>query len=426
MTQTAASRLKAIVGGSIGNLVEWYDWYTYPSFALYFSKSIFPKGDQTAQLLSAAAVFAVGFLIRPLGGWFMGLYADRIGRRPALILSMVLMGAGSLMVALIPTYARIGLAAPVLLTIARFAQGLSVGGQYAASATYLSEVAGSRRAGFWTSFHYVTLLLGLFLAMIVLFTLQHSLTSQALVAWGWRIPFVIGAGLAIAALLLLLTLEETSSFQEKSISGATQKVRPWRALFEYRRPFAVVFFVTAAGTIAFQTYATYMPKFLVNTSGFAPDQATAITLAALVVYTLAHPLAGWLSDLVGRRAMLIAFSVAGILISVPVLSRLATASDPMTAFCLLTIGLLALSPYTAVSAIFKAELFPTEIRAFAIGLSFALPVSIFGGTSELIALLFKRMGHESWFLIYVTGFMVIALIASLSMPSRKNEPLPLT
>jgi len=180
----------------------------------------------------------------------------------------------------------------------------------------------------------------------------------------------------------------------------------------------VVFFVTTAGTIAFQTYATYMPKFLVNTSGFAPDRATEITMAALVIYTLAHPLAGYVSDLVGRRIMLILFSAIGLIVSVPILSALAATHDAMAAFLLLTAGLLSLVPYTAVSAIFKAELFPTEIRAFAVGLSFALPVSIFGGTSELIALNFKRIGHETWFYWYVAAAMAASLLAALSMKRR--------
>jgi MHS family alpha-ketoglutarate permease-like MFS transporter len=409
----AKTRLSSIVGGSVGSLVEWYDWYTYPSFALYFAKAFFPKGDQTAQLLSAATVFAVGFLIRPIGGWLMGRYADRVGRRPALILSMLLMAAGSAGVGLTPTYAAVGVAAPVLLTLARFVQGLSVGGQYAASATYLSEAAASRWKGFWTSFHYITLLLGLFLAMSVLFVLQHSLHKAELAAWGWRVPFLIGAALALGSLLFMLWAPESDSFKATKAEG--QRVHPWRRLFDHRREFLIVFFVTMAGTIAFQTYATYMPKFLVNTAGFDADVSTEITMAALVVYTVIHPLFGWISDLVGRRTVLIVFSALGVLINVPLLTALATSHSPMRAFVLLTLGLCALTPYTAVSAIFKAELFPTEIRAFAVGLSFALPVSIFGGTSELIALSFKSAGHEGGFYWYVAAAMGASLVAALCM-----------
>jgi len=412
------TRLSSIIAGSVGSLVEWYDWYTYPSFALYFAKAFFPKGDLTAQLLSAATVFAVGFLIRPVGGWLMGRYADRVGRRPALILSMLLMAAGSAGVGLTPTYATVGVAAPALLALARFVQGLSLGGQYAASATYLSEAAASRWKGFWTSFHYITLLVGLFLAMSVLFVLQHNLDRAQLAAWGWRIPFLIGAGLALGSLLIMLWAPESDSFKATHAQG--QGVRPWQRLFAHRREFLIVFFVTTAGTIAFQTYATYMPKFLVNTSGFDPDVSTEITMAALIVYTVIHPLFGWISDLVGRRAVLIAFSALGVLVNVPLLRALAASHSPIHAFVLLTLGLCALTPYTAVSAIFKAELFPTEIRAFAVGLSFALPVSIFGGTSEVIALSFKRAGHESSFYWYVAAAMAASLVAALCMPKASG------
>ncbi|HUO20972.1 MAG TPA: MFS transporter [Caulobacteraceae bacterium] len=413
------TRLSAIVGGSVGSLVEWYDWYVYPSFALHFAKAFFPRGDQTAQLLGAATVFAVGFLTRPIGGWLMGRYADRVGRRPAMILSMVLMAVGSAGVGFTPTYAAVGVAAPALLTLARFIQGLSLGGQYGASATYLSEAAASRWKGFWTSFHFMTLLLGLFLAMGILLTLQHSLSRAALAAWGWRIPFWIGAGLALGSLVFTLRAPESDT---RSAGDAGHKVRPWRRLWTYRRAFLIVFFVTAAGTIAFQTYVTYMPKFLVNTAGFSADISAEITLAALIVYTALHPLFGWISDLIGRRAILLVFGALGMVINVPLLSALAAAHTPGQAFVLLTIGLCSLTPYSAVSAIFKAELFPNDIRAFAVGLSFALSVSVFGGTAELVALSFKSAGREGGFYWYVAASMAVALVAAMSMPRKIDRP----
>ncbi len=411
--RSGGTNLKSIIVGSVGNMVEWYDWYTYPSFALFFAKSFFPAGDQTAQLLNAAAAFAVGFLMRPIGGWLLGLYADRVGRRPALILSMILMAFGSAGVGLIPGYASIGVLAPVLLVSARLLQGFSVGGQYAASASYLSEVAKQGRRGFWTSFHYVTLLLGLLLAIGLLFVLQHTLSNKEIAAWAWRVPFFVGAGLAILALLITLNVEESDSFEAvqaktRSVSHAALFTRHWRELL-------IVFVITMAGTIAFQTYGTYMPKYLVNTAGFSPDLSTEITMAALIVYTAIHPPMGWLSDKLGRRTMLIGFAAAGLVGTVPIMTALATTTNPRMAFALLLLGLALLCPYTAVSAIFKAELFPTEVRAMAVGISFATSVSIFGGTSELIALSLKKAGHESWFYWYMTAAFALALIAALTM-----------
>src|SRR3990167_7371135 len=209
---TPLARAKAILGGSAGNLVEWYDWFAYSSFALYFAPHFFPKGDQTAQLLQAAAIFAVGFLARPLGAWLMGLYADRAGRKTALTLAVAMMCAGSLLIAVTPDYAAIGAAAPLILLLARLLQGLSVGGEYGASATYMSEMAGRARRGFWSSFQYVTLIMGQLVALAVLILLQQFMDKADLEAWGWRIPFVIGAGLAVVVFWIRSGLDESASF----------------------------------------------------------------------------------------------------------------------------------------------------------------------------------------------------------------------
>ena len=210
---TIRERLRSIVGGSAGNLVEWYDWYVYAAFTLYFAPVFFPQSDRTSQLLNAAAIFAVGFLMRPIGAWAMGLYADRYGRRAGLTLSVILMCAGSLLIALTPPFAAIGLAAPVLLLLARLMQGLSVGGEYGASAVYLSEMAGQQRRGFFSSFQYVTLIAGQLTALCVLLALQMVLTEAQLHAWGWRIPFAIGGLLALAVFRLRRGMAETESFR---------------------------------------------------------------------------------------------------------------------------------------------------------------------------------------------------------------------
>src|SRR5438552_18872618 len=208
-------RLKAMFIGSIGNLVEWHDFYAYTAFALYFANSFFPGNDPVLQQLNAAVLFAIGFVMRPIGGWLFGHLADRHGRRKALMLSVLLMCFGSLMIAVTPTYAAIGTAAPVMLGLARIIQGLSLGGEYGASATYLSEMADPKRRGFYASFQYVTLIGGQLCAILVLLLLQQVfLTADQLKAWGWRIPFVIGAMLAIIALVMRRELHETDAFIE--------------------------------------------------------------------------------------------------------------------------------------------------------------------------------------------------------------------
>src|SRR5215212_9696078 len=204
-------RIVAIVGASSGNLVEWYDFYAYAFTSIYFAAAFFPSGDQTSQLLATAGIFAVGFFMRPLGGWLFGWIADAHGRKNSMVLSVLLMCAGSLMIGILPTYQTIGAAAPALLLFARMAQGLSVGGEYGTAATYMSEVASKGNRGFYSSFQYVTLIGGPLLALLVLPVLPALLTTDELKAWGWRIPFVIGALAAIVAMFLRRSLAETAS-----------------------------------------------------------------------------------------------------------------------------------------------------------------------------------------------------------------------
>ena len=414
-------RLKSIFGGSVGNLVEWYDWYVYSAFSLYFAKVFFPPASQTAQLLNAAAVFAVGFLMRPVGGWLMGRYADRHGRRAALSISVLLMCAGSLMIAVTPGYARIGVAAPVLLVVARLLQGLSVGGEYGASATYLSEMAGQRLRGFYSSFQYVTLISGQLIALAVLLVLQRQLGSAALEAWGWRIPFAIGGALAIAALWLRRGIEETPSFRAIAANEATTSSRARLAeLLRYPRQIATVVGLTAGGTVAFYTFTTYAQKFLVNTAGWSKAEASRISALTLLVFMLIQPAVGYVSDRIGRRPVLITFGVLGTLGTVPVLTALAATRDMTTAFLLLMAALLAVSGYTAINAVVKAELFPTEIRALGVALPYAVTVAIFGGTAEYIALWAKSAGHEAWYFWYVTVCVAVSLLVYVAMPETQR------
>jgi len=413
-------RIKAIFGGSVGNLVEWYDWYTYAAFSLYFAKSFFPAGDQTAQLLNTAAIFAVGFLVRPIGGWVLGRYADRRGRKAALTLSVLLMCLGSLIIAVTPTYAYIGIAAPTLLLVARLLQGFSVGGEYGTSATYLSEMATRERRGFYSSFQYVTLIMGQLLAIAVLLLLQFVfLTPAELEAWGWRIPFLVGAVCAVVAFYLRRNLSETAAFSQRD-AAATQAAGGVRLLLRYRREVLVVIGLTMGGTVAFYTYTTYMQKFLVNTVGLTKGQSTGISALTLLLYMLLQPVVGAFSDKVGRRPLLITFGVLGTLGTVPLLTELAQTREPIIAFALIMAALVIVSGYTAINAVVKAELFPTEVRAIGVGLPYAIAVSLFGGTAEMIALWFKSIQRESLFYWYVTACIACSLLVYCFMRETRH------
>ncbi len=421
-TFTTAHRIKSIIGGSLGNLVEWYDWYVYSAFSLYFADNFFPADNQTVQLLNTAGVFAIGFLMRPVGGWLMGTYADKNGRKTALTLSVLLMSIGSFIMAVTPGYTQIGVAAPVILIIARMIQGISVGGEYGTSATYLSEMATKKHRGFYSSFQYVTLIMGQLIALAVLVLLQRVfLTEEQLHQWGWRIPFFIGAGLAITTMYLRRSIHESVSFhhaEERSVRGTL------KALAHHPKPVFTVVGLTLGGTVAFYTFTTYMQKFLVNTSGFSKNSATLISTLTLVFFMLLQPVFGLLSDKVGRKPLLIAFGIGGSLATIFILTTLSHTTDVWKAFWLIMAALIITSGYTSINAVVKAELFPAHIRALGVGFPYSIAVSLFGGTAEYVALLFKNYNHQEWFYWYVTICILISLVVySLMLDTRKHSKI---
>ncbi|WP_374587347.1 MFS transporter [Ideonella dechloratans] len=414
-------RLKAIIVGSIGNLVEWYDFYAYSAFALYFASSFFPKEDPTAQMLSTAGIFALGFFVRPIGGLLFGYIGDHLGRRTALMASVLLMCGGSLLIACAPTYASVGALAPVLLLLARLLQGLSLGGEYGSSATYLSEMATSKHRGFYASFQYVTLIGGQLTALVLLLVLQHLLlTPEELKAWGWRIPFFVGAALALTALWMRRDLPETASFEKAKARSAGQKMGGLRQLMQYPRECAIVVGLTMGGTLAFYVYTTYMQKFLKLSVGLTDTQTTAVSAASLVFALLLQPLYGMLSDKIGRRPLLVGFALLGTLLTVPLMTAIQHAQGPWEAFALIACAWLIVSGYTSINAVVKAELFPAAIRATGVGVPYAFAVSVFGGTAEYIALWFKQGGHESGFYWYASAVIGCTLLVNLLMRDTKK------
>lgn len=399
-------RLKAIFIGSVGNLVEWYDWYAYAAFALYFAPVFFPKGNTTAQLLDTAAIFAVGFVMRPIGGWLFGSIADRAGRKTSMTLSVLLMSAGSLMIAVAPTFATAGVLSPIMLLTARLIQGLSVGGEYGTSATYLSEISTRGKRGFYSSFQYVTLIGGQLIALGVQMLLQKVfLTAEQLHDWGWRIPFVIGAVLSLFALIIRRHMQETIVVAKKDAKRGSVIT----LLKEHPRAVLTVVGLTMGGTLAFYTYTTYMQKFLVNTVHLSKERSTQLVFWLMLIYACIQPLFGMLSDKIGRKPLLLGFGILGTLFTVPILTAISHATTEWSAFCLIFAALIIISGYTSINAVVKAELFPAEVRALGVGLPYALTVALFGGTAEYIALYFKNIGHESLFYWYVTGCILVSL-----------------
>jgi len=419
---SSGHRLKNILGGSAGNLVEWYDWYVYSAFALYFAPVFFPRADRTTQLLDAAAIFAVGFLMRPIGAWAMGIFADRRGRKAGLTLSVSLMCLGALMVAFAPTYAEAGYIAPVILVAARILQGFSVGGEYGASAVYLSEMAARRHRGLWSSLQYVTLIAGQLMALAVLLVLQALMSEESLQAWGWRIAFVIGAALALVVFWIRRRLAETRSFENARAQGAP-RASGWRLLTEHPKAALLVIALTAGGTLAFYAYTTYMQKFLVNTAGFDRVTASRIMTSALFVFMCLQPAVGALSDRIGRKPVMAGFGIFGLLLTVPIFTMLEQVQSPWLAFALVMTALVIVSGYTAINAVVKAELFPAHIRALGVALPYAIANALFGGTAEYVALWFKDAGIERAFYWYVAAMIGCSLIVYLRMRDTRDHSL---
>ncbi|MDY7546853.1 MFS family transporter [Glaciimonas sp. CA11.2] len=410
-------RIFAIVGASSGNLVEWFDFYVYSFCAIYFAPAFFPSGNSTTQLLNTAGVFAAGFLMRPIGGYIFGRLADKRGRKTSMMVSVLMMCTGSLLIACLPTYATIGAAAPALLLFARLLQGLSVGGEYGTSATYMSEVALKGQRGFYASFQYVTLIGGQLLAVLVLVILQQLLTTEQLKDWGWRVPFVLGACAAVVALYLRRSLNETSTTDSRKNKDAGTIA----GLMKHKVAFMTVIGFTAGGSLIFYTFTTYMQKYLVNTAGMNAKTASAVMTGALLVYMLMQPLFGALSDKIGRRTSMIWFGALATLMTVPILHTLASVTNPYAAFGLVILALAVVSLYTSISGLIKAEMFPPEVRALGVGLSYALGNAVFGGSAEFVALKLKSIGMESTFYWYVTALCAIAMIVAIRMRDPGTE-----
>ena len=410
-------RLRAILSACAGNLVEWFDFFVYAYTSIYFAASFFPSGDQTSQLLATAGVFAVGFFMRPVGGWLFGWIADTRGRKLSMIISILMMCTGSLLIAALPTYASIGVAAPALLVLARLLQGLSVGAEYGTGATYICEVSSARRRGYYGSFQYFTIVAGQLLALLVIVALQNILTPAELRAWGWRIPFVLGACGAVVALYLRRSMVESTSEKDMHAKEAGSIV----GLLKHRRAVILVLVFTMCGSLYFYTFTSYMQKFLVVSAGMRAETASVVMTSALVCFMLAQPLFGMLADRIGIKLHMLLFTGLAMLFVVPILHALRSVSDPFSAFLLVAAGLLIATFYTPIAGLLKADMFPATIRALGGGLPYAIANAMFGGTAEYVALSLRSSGIEHYYYYYVAVMAALAFVASILMPDLRQH-----
>jgi len=412
---TVTSYRRAILNtlrGSSGNLVEWYDVYIYTVFATYFENHFFDEQDENSTVY-IYAIFAVTFLMRPVGSWFFGRYADRHGRRKALVLSVSLMALCSFVIAVMPTRTTIGVGAAVILIGCRLVQGFATGGEYGTSATYMSEAATRDRRGFFSSFQYVTLVGGHVLAQFTLLLLFAFLDKPQIESWAWRIPFAVGGVAAIVVFWLRRSMDESLSPEQlaKIRSGADRRSGSMRELFTgYWKPLLLVFLITMGGTLAFYTYSVNAPGIV--KSAYTDDAvvATWVNLIGLIFLMLLQPVGGLISDKIGRKPLLVFFGVGGVIYTYFLITYLPKTTNPFASFGLLAIGYIILTGYTSINALVKAEQFPAHIRALGVGLGYALANSVFGGTAPVIYEAAKESDRVPTFIVYVTITIALSLL----------------
>jgi MHS family alpha-ketoglutarate permease-like MFS transporter len=424
LTEARRHSPRQLAAASIGNLVEWYDWYAYSFLAIFFATQIFPEGgSELTALLSTFAVFAVGFFMRPIGGLLMGAVADRIGRKSALTATILLMGLGSLIIAVIPTHDQVGILSPVLLVIARLIQGLSIGGEFAASTTFLVESAPPRRRGLFSSFQYVSTTLGQLLASLLASVLARSLSEDAMNSWGWRVPFALGAVIALYGLYIRRGAHETLETVDDMREGRIERPGLFDALRFHRRESLLIVGITIAGTIAYYTWTTYLPTYATTYADVSKADALTAGTIALVFFGLLQPVAGMVSDRIGRRPFLITFAAAFVLLTVPGLGLL---TDSMWRLLVVQcVGMVFLALYTSIAAAVNAENFPSRVRAGGIGFPYSLSVALFGGTAPYVGTWLKDQGLGEAFPYYVSGLCLVSLIVYVfAIRETAHQPLP--
>jgi MHS family alpha-ketoglutarate permease-like MFS transporter len=407
------ARLRPLAAAAVGNIVEWFDLTIYSTFAVYFSPLFFPSADPTAALLSTFAVFAIGFFVRPLGGWLLGAYADRRGRKRALTLTIVLMAAPTLLIGISPTYASIGVAAPVILVAARMTQGFAAGGEAGGAMAYLSEIAPEGRRGLYTSLWYTTVVVGILGATVLGYGLTELLSDEALGQWGWRIPFLIGGAAGLIGLWVRSAMVETAEVETSSSAGGSAPRRSGivALLADYPRETLRIVLLVAGPATAWYTFVSYMPTHLINTVGLSATETFGVHSAALVVFMFLLPLFGHLSDQIGRRPLVAFFSIGGAATIVPLSLAL---SDSWTQTLALEVCLLTLTASVfSVLAVLMTEQFPTRMRAIGVGAPYNLTVAVFGGTAPFLLTWIAGGGHATGYFVYLA---VLCLVTVLGLP----------
>lgn len=420
----APHQRRALVAGAIGNTVEWVDWAVYATFAPIFASQFFARGDETAALLSTLAVFAVGFVMRPIGGAVLGAYADRHGRKKGMTLTIGLMSGASLLIAVAPTYSAVGLLAPLVLLLARLLQGFSAGGEFGSSSTFMVESAAPARRAFAGSWQQVSVGAGTLIAAGMGTVLTSTLDQAALQSWGWRLAFAIGALLGLVGLWLRVSVAETEAFTRMRAEdeGAPRRNPLTVMLREHPRAALRVIGVTLAGTLIYYMWVSFMPAYAHLATGIPLRDALLANTISLVVFLTLLPFGGLLSDRVGRKPTMIAFAAGFVVFAWPAFHFLGDSFLGLLVIEL--IGMVLIVGYSANCAAVMAEQFPAEVRSTGVGLPYALAVAAFGGTAPYVTTWLTTSGLGDLVWVYVAVAALIGVVVYATMPETKGRPLP--
>lgn len=411
---------KNLVGIGMGNLLEWYDWNVYASFAVYIAAHAFNNDDPTSALLSALAVFAVGFIARPFGGFLFGWIGDRRGRKFSLTLAIVLASIGSLTIAVMPTYEAIGPWSSLILLLARLLQGLAHGGELPSSQVFLSEVAPPQRRGLWSSWIYVSGTTGILIGVLLAAILNLTLTPEQLDAFGWRIPFALGALGGLYTLYLRRNMKESAAFEQVAVSNATHKPNIFAQIWKHRIGALQVIGLTVGVTVAYYAWAINAPTYANTQLGMDRGLTLWAGVIGNIVLIGALPLWGMLSDRIGRKPVMLISAIGALVLYYPI--HLWLRDDFLVLVLSVSVMSAILAGSLAIMPALFSELFPPEVRTSGIGFPYAFAVAAFGGTAPYVQT-WAASASFNFFPVYAMALLIISALAVFTVPETKGKDL---